>query len=680
MALAEYFAVAAPEDIGDELSGKVSDYYTYLTSSSLVDLWRRSYYAYYGLLPESSLSGFGLFAVGTIRAGGLLGEIANIKVNHYRNLLLHIHNMTTQEETALKCKAINSDSKNLAGAYLGDGILDYYVKEGGMDGGLDENFNACNEVAGIFGESFLLVDWDATAGDEYLPDGTSSQKTGDVKICVYNPFDVIRDTTADNPQQNWKILHDLENRFDLAAKFPHAADDVLTISTDHESPRRFIDPTKIIPAAGVGTKASDLIDTYTFWHEKTESVPQGRVTKFLSGGTVLIDGPLPHRRVPIYRHASANIKGTVFGYTVGFDLLGIQETVDKLTSSVVTNQLSNGIQNFWQPMGNQLTTIEIAGGLNLMESAVKPEVLELCATPKELFEFIPTLIKTMETLASVSAVNRGEIPSNLKSGSALAFMATTAITFNAGLQRSFKRLKEQVGTGVIKLLTENQVAEKTIAISGSFNRPLMKTFTGDQLKPVSSVYCENVSPMTKTLAGKIQIAQDLLQNGMIKNTQEYITLIKTGESEPMYESEMSEILLIRSENEDMRDGKSVTAILFDDHPQHILEHKTLLSNSDARRDAAMVTMVTQHIMMHEQLEMQLQMTNPMLLAIFKRGPLPMPQQPMGQPQQAQPGQQPQQLPAAQEKEPNMPGQPNMPKNSTPDDQAKYEQLQNGAQQ
>lgn len=690
MAKHEYFAQAAPEDIGNEIIAKVDEYHNFLGSSSLVDLWRRSYNAYYGLMPQSSY-GAGIFAVGSIRASGLLGEIASIKVNHYRNLLQHIHNTTTQDQTALKCKATNSDSKAIAGAYLGDGILEYYIKEGDDGCGIEEHFNDLDETANIFGESFILIDWDATAGEDYLPPGdqaqgqeqgqpAKAQKTGDLLVKVYNPFDVIRDTTGNHPKQNWSITHDIENRFDLAAKYTPAADQILTISSEHGSLRSFNDPSKTIQTAGVGQRESDLIDTYTLRHEKTDSMPQGRVTKVIGDGTVLADGPLPTRKVYLRRHAAGNIKGTIFGYTVGFDLLGIQETIDKIMSSIVTNQLSNGIQNFWQPIGNQLKTMELGGGLNLMESAVKPETLELCKTPRELFEFVPTLIKTMETLTSVSAVSRGDAPSNLKSGSALAYMATTTVTFNNGIQRSFKLIKGQCGTAIIHILTDFQVAEKAIAICGSFNRPILKKFTGGQLSSISSVYCEDISPMLKTIAGKTQAADTLLERGMIKNTQEYITMLTTGQSEPMHESEMAQIILVRSENEDMRDGKDVVAMLYDDHPLHILEHQTLTAGPDSRRDdPALMARANKHIMNHLEMEMMLQTQTPALLAIFKRGPLPFPQQQAQQPPQGG-GQQPQQPQAqAQSGEPSQPRQPNMPKNSSQEDQQSYEQLQ-GAQQ
>ena len=106
-----YFAAAPIDEIGDRLAGKVSDYYQYLTSSALVDLWRRSYYSYYGLMEDTALTGFGIFAIGRIRASGQEGEVASIKVNHFRNLLTHINVLTTNEKQALKTRAINSEDR-----------------------------------------------------------------------------------------------------------------------------------------------------------------------------------------------------------------------------------------------------------------------------------------------------------------------------------------------------------------------------------------------------------------------------------------------------------------------------------------------------------------------------------------------------------------------------------------
>lgn len=669
-----YFAAAPIEEIGDRLSGKVSDYYQYLTSSALVDLWRRSYYSYYGLMEDTALTGFGIFAIGRIRASGQEGEVASIKINHFRNLLTHMLVLTTNEKQALKTRAINSDSDSLASAYLGDGLIDYYFREKGID---VENKDAV-ETALIFGEAYERLDWDHSLGKDITvsPDGMP-MKEGDLTVKVYTPFDVIRDVTDVTNNLNWHICHDCKNRFDLAVKYPAVAEEILNISTDITSGRRYVDPTKIIPAAGVGTKHTDLIDVYEFYHKKTPAVPDGRYTIFLQDGTVLFDGPMPFEKYPIVRIAGANIKGTPFGYSIGFDILGIQSMVDKLYSVVCSNQLAAGMQNFWQPPGNGCTRIQMAGGLNLIESVIKPEVLEMLSTPAEIFSFIEKLERIMEMLVGISSVNRGETPENLKSGTALAYVASQAITFSSGLQRSYVNLQQDIGTCLLYILKDFVPFERQAIIAGQFNRPMLTTYTGDKLSKVDKVVVEATSALSKTQAGKIQIAQDLLQSGLIRNTREYLNVITTGQIEPLWESEMSEIMLVKAENEDLRAGKPVTALACDDHKLHWLEHRAILGNPEARINMQLVQNTNIHMVEHQQMAMQLQMTNPQLLAWMGETPMPMPMQPpaqMGGMMNAQNSVQ------QQAENVNAPAAPNMPKNADQETQASFEKQQATQQQ
>jgi hypothetical protein len=634
----DYWAAAPSDEIGDVLQGRVDDYYAYLTSSSLVDLWRKSFYAYYGMLPAASTTGFGLFAVGSIIAKGFEGEIAGLKVNQIRNLITHLVVLTTQSRPAMKCRAVNSDSASLAQAYLGDGILDFYLREKKIEIDLKSSV----EMALVFGEAFMRLDWNATAGKAYGkgPNGAPVYN-GDIVVKAYNPFDVIRDTSRTAASGHaWYICHDTAVSYDLAAKYPHLASEILSSTSDISTARRFIDPTKVIPAAGVGSKQSDLLDVYEFIHEPTPALPTGRYTVMLQGGLTLFDGPLPFSKSPISRISASDIIGCPFGWTIAFDLLGVQEAIDKLYTIVLSNQLSSGVQNFWQPPGNGLNKTQLGGGLNLLESAIKPEVLELCKTPAEIFNFISKLEQVMETLSGVSAVNRGEAPENLKSGSALAFVASQAVTFSSGLQASYNMLIESVGTMIIEILKDFASTPRMAVIAGSFNRPLMKEFIGKDLAQIDRVVVDATSPMSKTTAGKIQIAQDLLQSGLIRNAREYITVVNTGELDPLYESEISENISVRAENEDLRAGKPVIALVIDDHPFHILEHRSILNNPDSRRDPVLVQNVLNHIQEHVDMDLQLQQQNPALLAIIKSPPLPGPQQPpqLQAPQpQVQPG-------------------------------------------
>lgn len=617
------------EEIGAEWQAKVDDYYAFLTSSSLVQLWRRSYYAYYGLEQDGAGSGFGMFKIGSIIPGGMEGELARIKVNHFQNLLTHQHVNTTQSRPALESRAINSDSASLSAAYLSDGVIDYFMREKK----LEVNYRDCVDLAIKFGEGFVRMDWDSTAGRKF---GTGPNGApifdGDVTARTYNPFDVVRDVTLTSAsQRQWYICRDSVNRFDLAAKYPHLAEDILKVSTNNAeiSTRRFMDPTKVIVQMGssVTGRQSVLIDQYEALHDPTPACPQGRYTVFLQGGLTLYDGPLPFAKMPVYRCSAGEVSGTPFGWTLSFDLLGIQDAIDKLYSVVLSNQLASGIQNFWQPPNNGLTKTQLGGGLNLLESIIKPEVLAMCQTPAEIFNFIKMLESVQETLSGVSAVSRGQTPENLKSGSALAFVNATSIAFSSGLQNSANTVLEDIGNGLVSILRDFASTPRIVAISGKSNLPLMKSYTGNDLIPIDRVTVEATAAVSKTTAGKIQIAQDMLQAGLIKTPQEYLTVITTGKLEPLYEGEMAEILLVRSENEDMRDGKQVQALRIDEHAFHISEHKSLLSNPSARRNPQLVNIVLSHIKEHENIMQMMQNTDPAFLAATKQAPLPYPPPP-----------------------------------------------------
>ena len=206
----QYWAADPIDEIGNTLQGKVDRWFAFLTSSSLVDLWRKSFYAFYGLFPDTAVSGFGMFAVGSMTASGSEGEVARIKINQFRNLLLHIHSMTTSQRPALECRAINSDSASEAQAWLADGILEYYLKEKRIE---RELMKAC-EIAIVMGEAFNRYDWDATTGKQYGqgPNGGIIYD-GDIVCKTYNPFDVCRDTAAHSADElNWYIFHDVKIR------------------------------------------------------------------------------------------------------------------------------------------------------------------------------------------------------------------------------------------------------------------------------------------------------------------------------------------------------------------------------------------------------------------------------------------------------------------------------------
>jgi hypothetical protein len=69
----------------------------------------------------------------------------------------------------------------------------------------------------------------------------------------------------------------------------------------------------------------------------------------------------------VYCIAPAYYLGTPFAYTPMFDLLGLQDAVNSLYSTVLTNQTAFGVQNILVPQGSNISISELSGNLNETE-------------------------------------------------------------------------------------------------------------------------------------------------------------------------------------------------------------------------------------------------------------------------------------------------------------------------
>lgn len=603
-----YWASAAPSDLTKNLLTKIQEYYDFINRYNILDKWRRSYLAYYGMSDSGVDSS-------KMQQAGTNGELYIVKCNHFRSLLQNLLTLTTSQRPALQPKAENTDSKSLNQTVLARSVLDYYLAEKR----LEKELKKAVEFSLIAAEGFLAEEWNATAGAIYTVDQNTGATIydGDLEFSVYHPIDVIRECWSENNQASkWKILRKFTNKWDLAAKYPEMAEQILSVS---RSPDYFTRYTFMVANT---PNNEDYIPVYRFYHEPTEALPNGRQFDFIDTDVFFNDGPLAYKNLPVYRIAPADLHGTPFGYTVAYDLLGLQKNYDALFSIVTTNQINYGTQNICMPRGSEINVIQLAQGLNMIEydkNLGKPEPLNLVQTPQEIFGQLDRIQHTMETLSGINSVARGNPEKSLHSGSALALVAAQAVQFNSGLQQSYNRLLEDVGTGLIEILQEYASTPRIAQIAGKSNRARVKEFKGSDLVGINRVTVEQVNPISKTAAGRLQEAQDLLQNKLITNPQHYFEVITTGNIETLYEHETTQILLIRGENEDLIDGKNPPVMFTDQHVNHIKEHATCLDSPDARQDPAIVDAVNAHIQKHIQL---LKTTNPALLTVLGQTPLP----------------------------------------------------------
>jgi hypothetical protein len=632
----QYFAALPPDELSDELMERVIRYYADLDACGMLRKLRKSYSMYYG----GSLQGM-FSSSSDVGYGGDQGELALVKVNHYRNLITHVLVMTTQSRPALEARASNTDMKSQAQTILANGILDYYMREKRMERFL----KTAVEHALIFAEGYVHMEWDVTAGNTFAvdPDSGEQIKEGDIKYSnPLGPLEVIKDTTLTSAADaNWYIVASTANKFDLAAQYPHLADKIIALSR-RELSTQTETTTTFMPQSQQDASSDSLIRMYKFYHRRTPAVPEGREFVFLDGGLWLLDAPLPHRDLPgglpLFRISPADFYGTSFGYTPAWDAIGLQEVIDSLHSAVTTNQTSFAVQNILVPMGHNINVQQLSGGLNIIEydpQLGEPKALNLVSTPPEVFKYIDMLKQEQQLLLAVNDVVRGDPQASLKSGSALALVASQAIQFNSGLQASYTALLEDVGTGTIKMLQTFANTKRVASIAGKSQRYMLAEFSSEDIDQISRVIVDVANPLARTLQGRVGMAQDLLQiPGAGVTPEQYLQVVQTGKLEPMTEGRTAELMTVRSENELLATGQMTPIAITDDHILHIKEHKAVIADPAARKDPNVLQASLNHIQDHLD---ALRNTDPGLLMILGQQPIP-PAMPMMQP--PMPGQPP----------------------------------------
>lgn len=615
-----YFAAREANETVSVLLTKANSWFRNLDTNGYLDKIREMWAAYHGAY-YTSVQG-----AHKITFSGEQGELANLPVNHFRNIAQNILVMITATRPTMEARAVNTDYKSLVQTKLANGLLDYYMREKR----LERYLKTAVEYAIVLGSGYIKMEWNATGGEIYdrIPNEDADLSEtgfdegfpvyeGDVQFTNLSPFDVVVDNTKENQDHDWVLCRSYKNKYDLAAKYPELKEKILAIPNKDEQSYRQFDY--------LGMYQTDDICVYEFFHKRTEAMPEGRYLLFLDYDLTLMDTPMPYDNLPIYRISPGDILGTPFGYTPMFDLLPIQDAVNSLFSTILSNQAAFGVQNIMMPRGTDITPSNLLGGLNLIEynaTIGKPEPLNLTNTPAEVFSFLQQLIKEMETISGVNSVARGNPPDNLKSGNALALVQSMALQYMSGLQQSYVQLIEDVGTGLIKMLQRFASVPRIAMIVGKSNRTEMREFTGDDISQINRVIVDVGNPLARTTAGRVEMAEQLLQMNIIKTPEQYLQVINTGKLESMTEDTQSELLLIKSENESLVEGQLVLAVATDQHSLHIKEHKCVLADPDLRKDPSLVQRTLDHIQEHINL---LRGTDPQLLAMMGEQALTPPQ-------------------------------------------------------
>jgi len=581
----KYWAAEVEEKIAGNIIEKFNEFRRHLSDIGAIAILRKSYKAYYG----------------THEIQDVGKSLKAINVNNYASLNRNLHVMITSQRPAWQPRAINSDLESQASVELGSGLLDFYMREKH----LEQKLNRATEFALILREGWVVVDWDVNAGEVIAVDSDEGGKEstifeGDISVQNFHILDVARDISKrDSYSHKWHIVRDFKNKFDLAATYPDISEKILSASNDNAENSAY--DLNIYNMSKDMRSNSDLIPIYKLYHDKTPALPNGRLVVVVDKDCILFDGPMPYKKPYVFKISASDMIDMPFGHSNMFDLLPLQDALNLTFSSILTNQAANAVQNFQMPKGSGINVNNIGDGMRIIE--FDPKVggitpLDLLRTSPEVYSFNEIINNYMQLISNVSDISRGQAPANM-SGTAMALLQQQSIQFNNGLQLAHTQLLEDVGTAVIELLQEFAEEPRLAIISGKTKAPLMKYFKGSDLKGINRVVVDSANPLTKTGAGRIEIANNLLQTpGMISTPDQYLSVLTTGILEPLYEHDRSRQHITRAENEALMTSQEVQAILTDDHAIHVLEHTCVLNNLEARKNPDIVNNVLAHIQEH----------------------------------------------------------------------------------
>ena len=666
-----YWTETDPELFIGYLTHKIHAYYQFLDASGLFTLMERAHRVYYGGLQVGSQGG--MFDSATLTRGGKQGELTLAKANHFSNVLDHTVQLSTSVKPAFQGRAVNSDHKSMSQAALGTCVVDYYWRTAELTPMYVEG---C-QWGMRYGEAAVHRPWDKGAGSAYVADPESGTvlKEGDLSFELLGPPDVIRETTLTTHDLDWVVTRSRVNRWDLIARTQNEDERGKLLKVSNTEFDRYQSFSFRISKAL--EKTSDYINVWTAYHRKTDAMPEGRLFVFC-GDVKLYDGPIPYEEIPLDFIRPRTLSGTPFGFSPAWHLLGIQQVIDILTSTIVTNQSTNGLNNLWTKTNDPIAVASISGGMKNLMSDTKPEVIKLVDTAAEVFEFRQQMIAEMETLSGINSTVRGNPEASLKSGNSLALVVAQATQFAGMLEASMQTAQEATATGIIRSLRDFSRSKRVANIVGAANRSFRKEFSPEKdLSAIERIVIEPVNPLSKTIAGRLELATNLREQGLLKTAEQYLTVLRTGQLDPALESSGAfEMLNIRAEGEYLQDGKPVMAIISDHHATHILEHLALLATPEAREDPQFVIRVLMHVDEHEMRWQELG-RRPALLAATQQQPPPPPPMPMGPPPGAPgaggpPGTVMQPPGPEGEGLPSQPNMPNLPPNAPPESQAAYD--------
>lgn len=548
----KYFATLEGQELVTALKGRWKQWTDYALASGFAYLWRRSQAGLYGMGERG-------YSALELNKHGAQGQLTKIRLNHYGNLGQHFYSLLMGDGIAFDPMAGGEKWQDDESARKARGLLDNWLSEG-MEAALHEA-----ETYGTFcGMGWTATDWDAHKGEPVIPDVEEAAPpvegappseppkpvmSGAIRRNAYAPWQVAFDPDVRRPTEvEWVILKRHVNRWALAERFPEHREKIIGAGNNTSEAVEFRGawvPNNI-------RESRDRLALFEFRHEDNEACPGGRQVLYLEGlNEPLMADVLPFSSICVRRFAPMDIADSAFGFTPLWWLLAPQQAVDMLKSIDVSQHRAFGTPIIMAPMGSNVSYQSLRTGQAIVEytPGLKPELASFNGATETSGKLANDYVGEMETLIGVNSVNRGNPQASLESGSSLALVQATAVQFVKPFDKKKRTFEEGVAEDHLAIFTAFATTPREVPIAGQGGIQRAEQISGEDVAGVGKVRVVGGNPLMRTLAGKVQVADNMVKMGLIKDAAAYLRVLETGDLGKFMEPENRARSLIDAENE-----------------------------------------------------------------------------------------------------------------------------------
>ena len=599
---AKYWWKEPAKKVAQTLCDRRRQYLDYLEESRLWRRIRRNWDMYHAV-PHSGWDRGG-FGGGEIRLAGEDGEFRIAEINQFRSSIGLLSTYITDLEPEWDALAQNSDSAAYNAAKKANKILDGYTIN--PDSGVQPALEEAVEHALILSRGYVWPYWDKMLGYDKAADRQRGEiiRTGDFRFLNPSVTDVSYEyygrTFEDSP---WVHVRRLENRYDVAEgpRRKGATKEMIIDADTREEDARYHDFS--FNAGIYDDDDSDLTWVDYAYHKETPAMPNGRFIRFMDEGRIVLEDreELPDGFVPVHPLEAGSFLLSSFGYTPAFDCQAPQELLNAVVSTIATNHNALGTRKIWMKYGEQANYAQLEPGVSVLQTPTEPKSIDLLKSNPELFKGVELYQAFIRNMSGANDTAAGDPEPNLKSGAALAFMEQRTQKAVSRLVSNYERLQMSVGTSIIKIL-KKRAGEDTRTIFGMSQegRADVTEFSPEELEGIERVAIVRGNPATRSLAGRIQIGEAVLQRD--GDPSRFVELVKTGDLDALLEDRDKQLDTIKRENEALMSGQMVhNALATDNHIEHIRRHGALLDDPNVRANGDIVQVILGVMRQHQEL-------------------------------------------------------------------------------